>query len=56
MKRHRSDSTESTRDVCSEDIHTAKHQRVDDSEASDRQELDASMVFDGPRNFGRGRY
>ena len=49
MKRQRSDSTESTHDVCSEDIHAAKLQRVDDS---DNQEPDASIVFDGPGTFG----
>ena len=49
IKRQRSDSTESTHDIGSEDIHAAKLQRVDDS---DNQELGVSMVFDGPETFG----
>ena len=52
IKRQRSDSTESTHEVGSEDIHAAKLQRVDDSEDSDNQEPGVSMVFNGSETFG----
>ena len=52
IKRQRSDSTESTHEVGSEDIHAAKLQLVDDSEDSDNQEPGVSMVFNGSETFG----